>query len=103
MGFLSGHEAKEVCIAVSGKLSYASSFDDEAVDVSAGAWLAEMALWTQWEHRGQLTAMSTTDLALLNCGCFQALVAAAGGPVLSCLQKFALFFVSHVEDMPTWR
>merc|ERR1719433_777279 len=58
-----------------------------------------MALWIQWIHRGQLSANRSSHLAVLDVNRFHMVVAAAGGPLLACLRKYALFYVSHAENI----
>jgi len=96
--FVNGFEAKTVYVVIAGHLEYTSVYYDHLPQpVQSGAWVSEMALWVNWEHRGQFTACGTSELALMDCDTFQVLCRAHGGPMLLCLRKLALFLASHCE------
>lgn len=83
---------------VKGQLDYTYPGGWEAVTIAAGQWLAEAALWTQWTHRGTLTATNDVKMVLLDAKPFQDICTRykeSGGfdPKL-----YAADFVSHLNQ-----
>ncbi|CAE8592031.1 unnamed protein product [Polarella glacialis] len=70
--FSSGEEPSDpkMYIVVSGQLGYLDSYGETTV-LHERMWAAEAAIWTQWKHRGTLTATSDVKLALLDAETFQ--------------------------------
>eukprot|EP00434_Breviolum_minutum_P038507 symbB.v1.2.034159.t1/scaffold4292.1/size81749/2 len=52
-------------VVVSGTLEYTDSYG-EVTSVGEKRYLAEAVLWTNWKHRGTLTAVSDVKLAMLD-------------------------------------
>lgn len=65
--FSMGEEPAEpkMYIVVSGSLEYTDSYG-ELAQVTEKAYVAEAVLWTNWKHRGTLTAVSDVKLAMLD-------------------------------------
>ncbi|CAE8605010.1 unnamed protein product [Polarella glacialis] len=70
--FSLGEEPAEpkMYIVVSGSLQYLDAYGEDTI-VRERQWVAEAVLWTQWRHKGTLTAMSDVRLAMLNVETFQ--------------------------------
>jgi len=67
--------------------------------VPVDSWLAEMALWCRWIHRGHLQASTTTHVVSLDCREFEALVIRADRGTIFGLRMFAILFVAEMERM----
>eukprot|EP00930_Biecheleria_cincta_P072629 TRINITY_DN5999_c0_g1_i2.p1 TRINITY_DN5999_c0_g1~~TRINITY_DN5999_c0_g1_i2.p1 ORF type:complete len:698 (-),score=69.80 TRINITY_DN5999_c0_g1_i2:96-2189(-) len=50
------------------------------VPIESGVWLAELAVWSEWNHCGLLVSQSAADMILLDCEIFCKLVNRQGGP-----------------------
>mmetsp|Transcript_83646 Transcript_83646/g.194482 ORF Transcript_83646/g.194482 Transcript_83646/m.194482 type:complete len:831 (-) Transcript_83646:93-2585(-) len=104
--FVDGTLALAVHYVSSGRLLYHSLVHTTVhqVKVGPGDWISEMALWVSWYHCGQLGAESSCELLVLDRAEFTAIVSKAGGPLIECLRRFAVFILGHAEtsvlDMP---
>jgi len=69
--FQMGEEPAEpkMYIVVSGSLEYTDSYG-EVAQVAEKRYVAEAVLWTNWKHRGTLTAVSDCKLAMLDAAGF---------------------------------
>eukprot|EP00930_Biecheleria_cincta_P056969 TRINITY_DN4298_c0_g2_i1.p1 TRINITY_DN4298_c0_g2~~TRINITY_DN4298_c0_g2_i1.p1 ORF type:complete len:824 (+),score=173.04 TRINITY_DN4298_c0_g2_i1:63-2534(+) len=70
--FSRGEEPSEpkMYFVASGSLEYLDGYGETTMIVER-QWLAEAALWTNWRHRGTLTAQSDVKMALLDSQLFQ--------------------------------
>lgn len=64
--------------------------------ISPETWLSEMALWSEWSHRGFLQSETQADLIAMNAQSLFSACSKHKGPTLAILQKIAIFSVSHV-------
>uniref|UniRef100_A0A7S2Q287 Uncharacterized protein n=1 Tax=Zooxanthella nutricula TaxID=1333877 RepID=A0A7S2Q287_9DINO len=62
-------------------------------------WLAEMAMWCEWNHRGHLSARTSSVVIKLDCIQVGSLVAQFDTTLLTGTRVFAILFVGHVECM----
>lgn len=59
-------------------------------------WLSEMALWSEWSHRGYLHSETAADMITLDAERLFRACSKHKGPTLAILQKVAIFSVAHV-------
>jgi len=60
--------------SVTGKQAWQNGKDNEKSYVEKGKWVCEMVLWTQWVHKGDLTAVTRADIFSLDSQAFQVLM-----------------------------
>lgn len=98
--FVSGNDASTVFIVSAGRLHYSTVLDDyHEHEVTKGAWVTEITLWLRWMHCGQLHAVSPCSLVQLASPKFQQLIKKWGGPLCSCLKRFAILMLGQLEAM----
>jgi len=74
--FTYGKEAEKAYFVDCGILLYSEGSPprEEQIDVHAGDWLCDQALWMPWVHRGQMTAVQPCELANLDGSMFRDIV-----------------------------
>jgi len=73
--------------------------DDDVVNLSAGHWLSEAALWIEWEHCGQLKAVSQSSFLTLEVPDFISVVTLFKEARVRCV-LYARSFLSSLMDLP---
>lgn len=73
---------------------------DQGSEVNIKNWLCEVALWSEWEHRGTLLSHGTTQYVSLNGFTFAELALQVGGDLFNQLRMYGLLLVSHLEEDP---
>eukprot|EP00435_Cladocopium_sp_Y103_P054551 s628_g17.t1 len=67
--------------------------------IQEGQWLCEISLFSQWWHRGQLSAQGAALYAYLDATKFVHLVAENGGFAYMFLRTFGILLTAYVEDL----
>lgn len=70
-------------------------------EVSDGDWLSEAALWTKWEHNGELITISDCALLFVDSAGFLRLMTAHPPAHVSCLRyarEFVEFFKANMQS-----
>eukprot|EP00434_Breviolum_minutum_P001325 symbB.v1.2.001166.t1/scaffold60.1/size581591/6 len=67
--------------------------------ISAGSWLCEISLFSNWWHRGQLSAQGAALYAFLDANKFIHLVTENGGSAYLFLRTFGILLTAYVEDL----
>uniref|UniRef100_A0A7S2KAB3 Ion transport domain-containing protein n=1 Tax=Zooxanthella nutricula TaxID=1333877 RepID=A0A7S2KAB3_9DINO len=67
--------------------------------LATDSWLAEMALWCKWMHRGHLQAKATTHVFGLDCREVEAIVIRADRGTIFGMRIFAILLVAEIERM----
>mmetsp|Transcript_59248 Transcript_59248/g.138747 ORF Transcript_59248/g.138747 Transcript_59248/m.138747 type:complete len:709 (-) Transcript_59248:61-2187(-) len=70
-----------------------------AMEISEGTWLCEIALWTQWWHRGQLAAQGAALYTYVDVAKFMRLVIETGGYSYMYLRTVGILMTAVMEDM----
>eukprot|EP00439_Symbiodinium_sp_Y106_P063601 s97_g9.t2 len=69
------------------------------VHTGEGTWLCEIALWTQWWHRGQLAAQGAALYTYVDVAKFMRLVIETGGYSYMYLRTVGILMTAVMEDM----
>merc|ERR1712061_162781 len=95
--FVEGDEAKEMVFVASGNLDYFRSGTHKARRLRKGDWVGEAVLWMPWKHRGQLIAVYSSEIVVLNAKSFHALMEKGDelGWVLGPLREYAQLAAKH--------
>lgn len=72
--FSDGDTAKAMFFVVDGNLEYLHRSGQQAVKLLAGEWIAEMVLWTPWEHHGETRANTESSLVALDSTTFHKVI-----------------------------
>ncbi|CAE7209778.1 CngA, partial [Symbiodinium sp. CCMP2456] len=64
-----------------------------------GTWLCEIALWTQWWHRGQLSAQGAALYTYVDVAKFMRLVIETGGYSYMYLRTVGILMAAVMENM----
>lgn len=72
---------------------------DLGQQIQEGQWLCEISLFSQWWHRGQLSAQGAALYAFLDATKFVHLVAENGGFAYMFLRTFGILLTAYVEDL----
>lgn len=70
-----------------------------AMEISEGTWLCEIALWTQWWHRGQLAAQGAALYTYVDVAKFLRLVIETGGYSYMYLRTVGILMAAAMENM----
>jgi len=105
--FHTGEQAQVTYFVINGDLSYLmpmflqlnGSGKETTVKVKNGRWVAEEALWTQWQHLGDLQAVSESRMVLVNVKMFcRAVVGHSSIEVLQVVHRYARDFVAFLNS-----
>lgn len=72
---------------------------DLGQQIQEGQWLCEISLFSQWWHRGQLSAQGAALYAFLDATKFVHLVAENGGFAYMFLRTFGILLTAYVEEL----
>jgi len=64
--FSPGQRADSMYFIITGVFCYVHAHDEKPVDVLAGMWCSEAALWTDWTHQGTMQGAQASDVVVLN-------------------------------------
>lgn len=89
-------EAKHMLFVMSGTLEYCQGLTDIQIDaVNAEEWCSEVAIWLKWAHEGRLSAMSHSELVLLDANVFRKFVSQASLVLFEICKVYAMSFQEH--------
>lgn len=72
---------------------------DHGNQIQEGQWLCEISLFSQWWHRGTISAQGAALYAHVDAGKFVNLVTENGGYSYAFLRTFGILLTAHVEDL----
>lgn len=75
--FRPGMKCSSMYMIYDGRMEYECNLDGEEhvpENIRTGRWLCEPAMWTDWKHRGHLRSIERTELMVLDCVAFQAVI-----------------------------
>jgi len=95
--FHSGEPPKDpgMFFVMAGSMIY--EFGAGTIDVPAGTWVCEAAVWVPWLHTGDLYAVSTTSVLALDAAKFQEITAKFQA-LISFTAAYAASFLEHLNE-----
>eukprot|EP00913_Durusdinium_trenchii_P022354 g21000.t1 len=94
--FCSGFKADATYFAINGALCYVRTGATPS-SLSSEQWVAEMCLWTDWYHVGDLLSISFAKLVAINVEEFCAIIGSAG-TVQAQAHEYAISFVDALNQ-----
>mmetsp|Transcript_98024 Transcript_98024/g.315763 ORF Transcript_98024/g.315763 Transcript_98024/m.315763 type:complete len:353 (-) Transcript_98024:44-1102(-) len=102
--FIAGDQASDMLMCLSGQMIYHSTQRKEPAPVGNDRypWICEVALWSEWFHRGRLRPVTFSTLLRISSSSLQHIFRDRGGEgmdVAACMATYAAEFVRHANGL----